>query len=112
TGDDLNRKFDSVGNFQGLNDSLATVVNGFSSINGKFKIQDPTRLVVNVDKPLGNDFYMNGNLSLNMNSVFSGGGKYVQELNFLSFSPRWETRRWGVYLPIQYNAEGQFWIGG
>ncbi len=112
TDDDLNRKFDSVSNFSNINDSLATIVNGFSSINGKFKIQNPTRLVINVDKPLGNDFYMNANLSINLSSVFSGGSKYVQELNFLSITPRWETKRWGVYLPIQYNTEGQFWIGG
>jgi hypothetical protein len=40
--------------------------------------------------------------------------KYLQvkELNFISVTPRWETKKWGFYLPIQFNNENQFWIGG
>ncbi|HLK29723.1 MAG TPA: hypothetical protein VKT28_14190 [Puia sp.] len=112
TDDDLDRKFDSVSNFNDFDDSLATIVNGFSRINGKFKIQNPTRLVVNVDKPLGNDFYMNANVTVNLSSVFAGSIHHVEELNLLTLTPRWETKRWGVYMPIQYNIEGQFWVGG
>ena len=110
----LDQKFDSsITSFQNLNDSLATIVNGFSQIGGKFKVQNPTRLVVNVDRPLGNDFYMNGELSINLSSALSNAKKfYVEGLSLLTFTPRWETKRWGVYLPIQYDVEGQFWIGG
>jgi hypothetical protein len=112
TDDELNEKFDSIQSFTALNDSLATIVNGFSIINGKFKIQNPTRLVINIDRPLGNNFYINANVSANLSSIFSGKNYYVNELNLIILTPRWETKLWGVYLPIQYNAEKQFWIGG
>jgi hypothetical protein len=108
----LDQKFNSPGSFQNFNDSLATIVNGFSPITGKFRIQNPTRLVINVDRPLGNDFYMNGELSINLSSAIISANKlYVQELNLLTITPRWETKRWGVYLPIQYTVDKQFWIG-
>ncbi|HSC37338.1 MAG TPA: hypothetical protein VLD19_05695, partial [Chitinophagaceae bacterium] len=25
---------------------------------------------------------------------------------------RWETKKWGYYLPIQFNNKNQLWIGG
>ena len=109
----LDQKFDSASSFTNLNDSIASVVNGFSQTGGKFKVQNPTRLVVNVDRSLGDDFYINGELSINLSSAVSSADKlYVRELNFLTFTPRWETKRWGVYMPIQYNGDKQFWIGG
>ncbi len=109
----LDQKFDSVTNFDGFNDSLSTIVTGFSALNGKFKVHNPTRLVINVDKPLQNDFYVNAELSFNLHPTLNGTKRYyTQELNLFTLTPRWETRKWGVYLPIQYNIEGGFWIGG
>ncbi len=108
----IDEKLDSATNFNNVTDSLSTILNGFSSIAGKFKIQGPTRLVVNIDKPLGNDFYINANVSINLGSLFNNSnGLYARELNLLTITPRWETKRWGVYFPIQYNADKQFWIG-
>ena len=113
TGDVLNEKFDSVTDFNSFNDSLATIVNGYSSINGKFKVQNPTRLVVNIDHALQNDFYINGEVSINMHPSLIGGSRFhTQELSLVTVTPRWETRRWGIYLPVQYNIEGNFWVGG
>jgi hypothetical protein len=67
--------------------------------------------VVNADRYIANDFYINGEVSVNLASLFR---KYhsVSELNFITVTPRWETRKLGVYMPIQYNAAGKFWIGG
>jgi hypothetical protein len=36
----------------------------------------------------------------------------VQDMNLLAVTPRWETRRWGVYLPMQVTTTSKFWIGG
>ena len=36
----------------------------------------------------------------------------VNDLNLVTITPRWETRTLGAYLPIQYNSNNQFWIGG
>jgi hypothetical protein len=74
-------------------------------------VLNPMRLVVNADRYIADDFYINGEVSVNLASLFR---KYhsVSELNFITVTPRWETRKLGVYLPIQYNAAGKFWIGG
>jgi hypothetical protein len=109
----LNEKFDSVTDYNNFNDSLSTIVNGFSAIAGKFKVQNPTRLVINVDHSLQNDFYINGEVSLNMHPSLIGTSRlHTQELSLVTVTPRWETRRWGIYLPVQYNIEGNFWVGG
>lgn len=107
----LDEKFRTAGNFGDVNDSLATVVQSFNNLNGKFSVLNPMRLVMNADRFLVNDFYINGEISVNLSSLFKKY-HYVQELNFITVTPRWETRKWGVYLPMQYNAGGKFWIGG
>ncbi|HYC29661.1 MAG TPA: hypothetical protein VEB42_12605, partial [Chitinophagaceae bacterium] len=107
----LDSKFRTANSFGEVNDSLATITQSMSQLAGKFTVLNPMRLVLNADRYLENDFYINGEISLNLVSLFK---KYhsVSELNFITITPRWETRRLGVYMPIQYNAEGKFWIGG
>lgn len=104
-------RFESIKSIRAFNDSLVGIVNDINTLSGKFFIINPTRLVVNVDRPLMNDFYLNGELSLNLSSL-AVNKLFTKEINLLTVTPRWETRRWGVYLPIQYNTEGQFWMGG
>lgn len=107
----LDDKFRNAGNFAQVNDTLATVVQNISTPRGNFTVLNPTRIVLNADRFLRDDFYINGEISFNVSSIFK---KYhhVSELNFITITPRWETRKWGVYLPLQYNAAGKFWIGG
>lgn len=107
----LDDKFRTVGSLGEVNDSLATIVQNISALSGKFTVINPMRLVLNADRPLGNDFYVNAEVSLNLSSLFKKY-YYVSEMNFITVTPRWETRRLGAYLPVQYNAEGKFWIGG
>jgi hypothetical protein len=107
----LDNKFRTVKSLAEINDTLATIVQSISQQGGKFNVLNPMRLVLNADRYLENDFYINGEISVNLSSLFK---KYhsVSELNFITITPRWETRKLGVYMPIQYNAEGKFWIGG
>ena len=108
---ELDNKFREVDDFGDVNDSLATIVQSASRPGGKFSIVNPMRLVVNVDRPLANDLYINTELSLNLSPLLK---KYhhVREMNLVTVTPRWETRTLGAYLPVQYNAAGKFWIGG
>jgi hypothetical protein len=109
----LDDKFNSVSSFDGINDSLATVAGQIAQPAGKFNIVQPARLMLNVDRYIDRDFYINGEISINFFRSLAGNRKsYTREINLLTVTPRWETKRWGVYLPIQYNANGQFWIGG
>ncbi len=71
----------------------------------------PTRLLISVDKNLNNNFYINGQLNVNFYSAEPYNKIKTRELNLVTITPRWETRTWGVYLPVQYNAQGQLWAG-
>src|SRR5882724_7944396 len=108
----LTNKFrDGIKSLTGFNDTVATLVDNFQSLTGDFKIRNPARLVINVDKPLPNHFSINANISINLSGSNSGKTLHVEEMNLVNITPRWEVQRWGVYLPLQYNTEGQFWVG-
>jgi hypothetical protein len=107
----LDDKFRTVNNLSEINDTLATIAKSMSVLAGKFTVINPMRLVVNADRPLANDFYINSEISINLSSLFKKY-HYVSELNFITITPRWETRNLGVYMPVQFNAAGKFWVGG
>ncbi len=108
----LDQKFSAVNSVQAFNDSLATLVNQSAAIAGKFNVLNPIRLVLNADRYLGDAFYINAELSLNTPSSFLKDYLQVKELSFITVTPRWETKKLGFYLPIQYNGQHQLWIGG
>lgn len=110
----LDLKFDKPGSLAKFNDSMATIVNNISTPRGKFKIWNPTRLVINIDRPLQGNFAINANLSLNLTGSDSKKGVtfFVREMNLLNVTPRWETKRLGAYLPIQVTMDGKVWVGG
>ena len=107
----LDRKFDGIGSLAAFNDSLQRVVTALEPQSGTFQVNDPTRLVINVDHYLEGNFFINGELSLNLGPSDGGSRLGVQETSLVTLTPRWETHRWGVYLPVQYNALGQFLVG-
>lgn len=107
----IDAKLNGASNMRDLRDSLNTMFNNSSSIIDKFTISNPTRFTVNIDKNLGNHFYVNGELNMNFYSTASYNKLHTRELNLLTVTPRWETIGFGAYLPVQYNTQGQFWIG-
>lgn len=107
----VDNKLTGAANIRDFGDSLATLFNGNSVITDNFSVSNPTRLIVNVDKNLGNHFYVNGELSMNFFATSSYNKLNTRELNLLTITPRWETIGLGAYLPVQYNTQGQFWIG-
>jgi hypothetical protein len=108
----LMTKFSGIGTMAEFNDSLATVVSSIAAPKGQFKIWNPVRLVINVDRPLQNNFYINGNLTLNAPLNSTPKRLLVKDFSLLSLTPRWETKKWGAYLPVQVTTDGKFWIGG
>jgi len=109
---DLDKKFAGIGSFRDFNDSLATIVSNIGTLAGEFDIIHPTRLIVNVDRFITHAFYVNADLSINLSQLAKKQYYYVKEMNLLTITPRWETRRWGFYMPIMYNTENQLRIGG
>jgi hypothetical protein len=108
----LNEKFDHISSVAGFNDSMSTIVNSFSSIVGEFKVWNPARLVINVDRPLPDHFAVNANLTLNLGGSNKGTRFFTKEITLLSVTPRWEVKRLGAYLPVEMTTDGKVWIGG
>ncbi|HTE30016.1 MAG TPA: DUF5723 family protein [Chryseolinea sp.] len=106
----LNEKFHDVKNLSSFNDSLATIVGETNALTGNFSIMNPARAVVNVDRYLTGNFYLNGELSVNLIPE-SSKKLALRETKLLTITPRWETRRLGVYLPFEYTTRGNFWVG-
>jgi hypothetical protein len=109
---DLSQKFDStIIDLATFNDSLFTLVNTFNSYYRKFKIAHPTRLVVNIDRPISDVFSINAELSLPV-SIFSSSKYYIMKsLASLTITPRMEGEKYGAYMPMTINSYGNFWLG-
>mgnify|MGYP003338635703 CR=1 FL=1 len=108
----LKEKFNyTIKSFQQFTDTLRTI-GTIGKPSEFFYINKPARVVANADRNLKNDFFVNAELSINLSSLYSRNDLYVKELNFLTVTPRWETRHWGAYLPLSFNGKKQFWVGG
>lgn len=108
----FDQKINGADNFTALNDSISDMVVSSRVLEGAgFKIMNPARLVVNVDRYLFDAFYINGDLTINLSSLARNKLR-VSELNMLTITPRWEIRRFGFFMPMMLNAEGKFWVGG
>jgi len=108
----LNVKFGNPKNLAEFNDSLATIVNNIAVLNGQFRIWNPMRLVINVDRPLRDNFSINANLTLNMPWTSTAKRLVVKDMSLFVLTPRWETKKWGLYMPLQVTTDGKFWVGG
>lgn len=112
TANSLDLKFDSTITSLGrFNDSLATLVTQNRQLGGRYRIANPTRIVLNADYFIQGNFFVNAELSLNVSSIVKKRWFYVTEMNLITITPRWETRKLGAYLPLTINTSGQFWIG-
>ena len=94
-----------------IRDTLLHSYNDSRKLTGNFVIYNPTRLVLNADKNLGNNFYVNGELTINFFSAKAQSISKTREINFLILTPRWETKGLGIYFPMQLNTEMQCWVG-
>ena len=108
----INNKLDStINSIERFNDSAATIAN-IGGLGGIFRILTPARLVLNADRYVSGAFFVNAELSLNLSGVFGNKFLYVRQMNLLTVTPRWETKRLGFYMPVSFNTEKNFWIGG
>lgn len=94
-----------------IKDSLKSMFTNYDSLPGNFNISKPTRMILNVDKNLGNHLAVNGQLNINFYSTGSFKNIFTRETNLLTITPRWETIAWGLFLPVQYTTQGKLWVG-
>jgi hypothetical protein len=108
---DIDRKLSGAPSVRALSDSLKTIFLTSTDLESNFSISNPTRLIINIDKNFGSNFYVNGEVSMNFYSSSNYTKLRTRELNLLTITPRWETIGLGAYLPVQYNTQGQLWVG-
>jgi hypothetical protein len=94
-----------------LRDSIQSWSPRFIVPDGNFKISNPMRLLVNFDKKFPNDIYVNAEAQLHLNSTRSMRRLNTRETSAVTVTPRWEKKALGIYMPLQYTTEGNFWMG-
>jgi hypothetical protein len=107
----VDRKLNGAPDIKAFKDSLKTFFGNSRDITENFSISSPTRLILNMDRNMGNNFFVNAELSMNFYSSASYTKLRTRDINLLTVTPRWETIGLGAYLPIQYNTQGQLWMG-
>jgi hypothetical protein len=111
SGEELQAKFSSIKTLPAFNDSLETIVDNAAQLRGYFNIFNPARAVINVDRFVRDNFYINGELSVNLLKD-SKTRNVVAESRLITITPRWERRNFGFYFPVQYTTYGNLWVGG
>ena len=109
---ELDQKFDYVQSVAAFNDSLATIMGTSRRPLGMFRIWNPARLELNIDRPLPEHFAVNADLTLNLGGNNMGKQLSTKEITLFALTPRWETRNLGGYLPLTVTTDGKVWLGG
>jgi len=105
-------KFKEIVDAASFADSLQTVAGSINTPIGKFKLLHPARLVINADKHVKGNFFVNADLTIPIAGLLGKKQLYTKEMNFLNVSIRYETKGFGLYLPASLNSQMNFWIGG
>lgn len=108
----IEASFGKVNTTADFADTLDMYAGTSSRLPGNFKIFQPTRLVINIDKYVARNFFVNADLTLPLSVLLGEKKLYVQDMNFFNLTPRFETKRYGIYFPVSLNTEMHFWIGG
>jgi hypothetical protein len=108
----LSQKFDStIVDLSSFNDSAKTIANQFIYYYGKFKVAHPARLVLNIDRPLNSNISFNAELNLPLTFLDNPQYHTLKTLSSLTLTPRMEEERYGIYMPLTINGDGNFWFG-
>jgi hypothetical protein len=109
---ELDGKFDYIQSVAAFNDSLATIMGSIHNPRGMFRIWNPARFELNVDRPLPEHFAVNADLTLNLGGNNTGKQLFTKQITLLALTPRWETPHLGGYLPLTVTTDGKVWLGG
>lgn len=94
-----------------LKDTLSQLYNPIGTYNGDFGIGHPTRIVLNIDKYITDAFFINADISFDLSSFSKRLNRPVRDLNLVTLTGRWETRKKGFYFPVSFNNRKQLWVG-
>lgn len=95
-----------------LADSLGIIAGSTNPITGKLKIFQPARMVINADKHIVGNFFMNAEVTIPLYSLLGKKQNVAQDMNFINLAARMETEKFGIYLPLSVNNKMHVWFGG
>ncbi len=107
----LDSKFKNISNLKRFRDSMSTMFQQTDTLQGIFNIGLPSRFILAVDRKISTNLFVNVEASLNLNFLNSSGNILLRELNLITLTTRWENKYFGMYMPIQYNSQSNFWLG-
>jgi hypothetical protein len=107
----LLERFENLAELENIDDSLLSIAASVSRPVGSFKMNHPSRIVINVDKHIKDNFFVNAELTLPLTPLLGDSRLYVYDQNLLSVTPKYEIRHFGAYLPFTFNFNKQMWIG-
>ncbi|MFP5039926.1 hypothetical protein [Parasediminibacterium sp. JCM 36343] len=99
--------------YGGAKEIIGSKFNDTFSLAPSYTMSLPTRLVLSIDKPLGDNFYINGMATVNFYQSNASDMYKIKtnELSRIAVMARWETEKWGAYMPVQYTAMHQILVG-
>ncbi len=103
--------FRGVDNAQELRDSLTVLFDSAQALPAQFNIGNPTRAILNFDKQIKPNFFVNTQMVVHLGNTKNSANKQTNDYSFITITPRWENLNWGIYLPMQYTRDGQAWVG-
>jgi outer membrane protein OmpA-like peptidoglycan-associated protein len=106
---DVNKlKFDTTNPVKALGDTIKNHF-GFQQTKGDFYMTLPTALSIQADYNISGPFYLN--FTSYISPRFIQDESKVHALNYYTLGPRWDTKWFGVMVPVSMNAYGQMHIG-
>lgn len=107
------QEFDGVEGFRSLDSALIRLSNkgdvAFRNDDGEFFMNLPTHANIDVDYNIWKNIYANYYMRLNL--IFMKDKNTVHYPNNFAITPRWESRWWGVSVPLSYNTVSGFRYG-
>lgn len=104
--------FDNVSDAASLADSLYIISGSNSPLAGNFNIFQPARIVINADKHISGNIFINGELTIPLQTLAGKKLLMARDMNFINFAVRYDTRKMAIYFPASLNNKMHFWFGG
>jgi len=94
-----------------LMDSLKDIFDYEEKTFDKYSIKTPITMVLHFDYNLGKNFYINVSSIGRFLTMSTGAGRVLKNNYMLRATPRYEDKRFGVYMPFTYDNFLKFNIG-
>lgn len=100
---------DNISSFRELRDSLETFLQ-VENKTGSYSISLPTSLNLSYDYNMGNNFYFGAAARLDLTGLLPTDYR-INYPSSITLTPRYETGRSGLYMPVYINFDGDTDVG-